>query len=169
MKRIVFIALLVLLPLSAVMAQSSPDDPAIIKAKEETAAVFDLARLFGYINTMEQEEKGLALTKGQMEKIYTIMATLKRTDRIEPDMANDMLISLEDSILTDDQLMYTDQLAIAKMEARSAGTGSGGGGGGGQITNYIAGGAFNPMSDPAKNIGKDFADLFEYIAKKLGK
>ncbi len=164
MKKIIGITLLVLLPLAVVMAQSSPDDPAIIKAKEETAVVFDIGRLFGYLNTMENEEKSLALTKDQLEEIYKIMTVLKRTDRVEPDIADSLLANLEDNILTPDQLMYTDQLAIAKMETRTAGTG-----GGGQITNYIAGGAFNPMKDPSKNIGKDFDVFFHYVTKKLGK
>ncbi|MCD6397066.1 MAG: hypothetical protein J7L71_05965 [Spirochaetaceae bacterium] len=167
MKKIILITLIVLLPLSAAIAQSSPDDPAIIKAKEETAVVFDLGRLFGYINTMEAEEKKLTLNNDQMEAIYKIMSTLKQTDRIEPDMADQMITDMENNILTVDQLMYTDQLAIAKMATRTAGSGSGGGGG--QITNYIAGGAFNPMTDPEKNIGKDFDILFNYLIKKLGK
>ena len=167
MKKIMVIMLLVLLPLSVVMAQSSPDDPAIIKAKEETAAVFDLGRLFGYMNTMVTEERSLTLTNDQMERIYKIMSVLKQTNRVEPDMANEMLTSIEDDILTPDQLMYTDQLAIAKMETRT--TGSGGGSGGGQITSYIAGGAFNPMQDPSKTIGKDFDPFFNYLSKKLEK
>ncbi len=167
MKKFILITLITLLALSAAIAQSSPDDPAIIKAKEETAVVFDLGRLFGYINTMETEEKSLSLDKNQMEAVYKIMVTLKQTDRIEPDMADSMITDIEDNILTVDQLMYTDQLAIAKMATRTAGSGSGGGGG--QITNYIAGGAFNPMTDPAKNIGKDFNTLFNYLVKKLGK
>ncbi len=167
MKKFILITLITLLALSAAIAQSSPDDPAIIKAKEETAVVFDLGRLFGYINIMETEEKSLSLDKNQMEAVYKIMVTLKQTDRIEPDMADSMITEMEDNILTVDQLMYTDQLAIEKMATRTAGSGTGGGGG--QITNYIAGGAFNPMTDPAKNIGKDFDTLFNYLVKKLGK
>ncbi len=150
---------------SSVMAQTSPDDPAIIKAKEETKAVFDLGRMFGYLRTMEKEKKSLALNKDQMEKIYKIMVTIKRTDRVEPSVAEQMLTNIEDTILTSDQLMYTDQLAIEKMNTRSTGTGKGGG----QITSYIAGGAFNPMKDPAKTIGRDFNSFFTYLTKKLNK
>ncbi len=168
MKKFIIITLLFLLPLTAAIAQSSPDDPEIVKAKKETAAVFDLGRLFGYLNTMETKEKKLALTSGQLEEIYKIMIVLKQTTRVEPDMAERMLASLEDTILTTDQLMYTDQLAIAKMETRAPKTGSGGSGGG-QLTNYIAGGAFNPMSDSSKNIGKDFSTFLTYVTKKLGK
>lgn len=167
MKKIIVIALLVLIPLGTVMAQSDPTDPAIVKAKEETAVVFDLGRMFGYLNTMVTEEKKLALSKDQMSELYGIMTTLLQTDRVEPETAEEMLVKIEDEILTPDQLMYTDQLAIEKMASRTPG--AGGGGGGGQITNYIAGGAFNPMKDPAKNIGKDFDTFFKYLKKKLGK
>ncbi len=167
MKKIIVIALLVLVPLGTVIAQTSPDDPALIKAKEETAVVFDLGRMFGYLNTMVSEEKKLALSDEQMTILYSIMETLLQKERVEPDTADEMLVRIEDEILTPDQLMYTDQLAIEKMESRTPGASEGSGGG--QITNYIAGGAFNPMKDPSKNIGKDFDTFFTYLVKKLGK
>ncbi len=167
MKKIIVIALLVLVPLGTVIAQTSPDDPALIKAKEETAVVFDLGRMFGYLNTMVSEEKKLALSDEQMTSLYSIMETLLHKERVEPDTADEMLVRIEDEILTPDQLMYTDQLAIEKLESRTPG--AGGGSGGGQITNYIAGGAFNPMKDPSKNMGKDFDTFFTYLVKELGK
>ncbi|RKX92008.1 MAG: hypothetical protein DRP59_06435 [Spirochaetes bacterium] len=167
MKKIIVIALLVLVPLGTVIAQTSPDDPALIKAKEETAVVFDLGRMFGYLNTMVSEEKKLALSDEQMTILYSIMETLLQKERVEPDTADEMLVRIEDEILTPDQLMYTDQLAIEKLESRTPG--AGGGSGGGQITNYIAGGAFNPMKDPSKNMGKDFDTFFTYLVKELGK
>ena len=129
--------------------------------------VFDLGRMFGYLNTMVSEEKKFALSDEQMTILYSIMETLLQKERVEPDTADEMLVRIEDEILTPDQLMYTDQLAIEKMESRTPG--AGGGSGGGQITNYIAGGAFNPMKDPSKNIGKDFDTFFTYLVKKLGK
>ncbi len=167
MKKTIVIALLVLVPLGTVIAQTSPDDPALIKAKEETAVVFDLGRMFGYLNTMVSEEKKLALSDEQMTSLYSIMETLLHKERVEPDTADEMLVRIEDEILTPDQLMYTDQLAIEKLESRTPG--AGGGSGGGQITNYIAGGAFNPMKDPSKNMGKDFDTFFTYLVKELGK
>jgi len=164
--------LLLVLPFASV-AQTSPDDPAIMEAKEKTAVVFDLGRFFGYLNTMEKETPELALSKSQLEQIYEIMAELNTIDRVEPDYAEKLLVGLEDDVLTPDQLMQVDQLAIAKAEARTtsatAGAGTGGGTGGGQITSYVAGGAFNPIKDPAKSIGQDFAAFFEYVAKKLSK
>lgn len=102
-----------------------------------------------------------------MTELYGIMTDLKQIDRVEPEAAEAMLIRIEDDILSPDQLMYVDQLAIERMETRTSG--AGGGTGGGQITTYVAGGAFNPMKDPSKNIGKDFDTFFKYLAKKLGK
>jgi hypothetical protein len=140
-----------------------------MEAKKETAVVFDLGRFFGYLNTMEKETPELALSRSQLEQIYKIMEELNRIDRVEPDYAEKLLVSLEDDVLTPDQLMQVDQLAIAKAEARTTSASAGGGTGGGQITSYVAGGAFNPIKDPAKTIGQDFAAFFEYVAKKLGK
>ena len=95
------------------------------------------------------------------------MAELNRIDRVEPDYAEKLLVGLEDDVLTPDQLMQVDQLAFAKAEARTTSASAGTGTGGGQITSYIAGEPFNPIKNPAKTIGKDFAEFFEYIAKKL--
>ena len=169
-KRTVFAAaiLLLVLPFAAV-AQTSPDDPAIMEAKKETAVVFDLGRFFGYLNTMEKETPELALSKSQLQQIYEIMTELNKLDRVEPDYAEKLLVGLEDDLLTPDQLMQVDQLAIAKAEARTtnASAGAGTGAGGGQISSYVAGGPFNPIKDPAKSIGQDFAAFLEYVAKKL--
>jgi len=165
MKKILIIMMIAILPVSGIAAQSSPDDPAVIKAKKETAAVFDLGRMFGYLNTMEKKEKKLSLNKEQMEELYRIMNRIRQADRMEPEAAEEMLTTIEDDILTPDQLMYTDQLAIERMNTRTPKTGSGGG----QITSYIAGGPFNPMKDPSKTIGKDFDAFYKYLSKKLGK
>jgi len=166
-KSIVLLVVLALMIPALAIAQTSPDDPEIQKAKEETAVVFDLGRLFGYLQTMEKEEKSLALNNSQLFEIYRIMDDLKNMERVEPKKADEMLTYLEDNVLTPDQLMYTDQLAIAREAERA--TKTPGSGGGGQITSYIAGGAFNPMADPSKTIGKDFASFLNYVAKKLGK
>ena len=166
-KTIVLLVVLVLMIPALAIAQTSPDDPEIQKAKEETAVVFDLGRLFGYLQTMEKDQKNLALNNSQLIEIYSIMKDLKTMERVEPKWADERLTQLEDNILTPDQLMYTDQLAIAREAEQE--TKTPGSGGGGQITSYIAGGAFNPMADPSKTIGKDFASFFDYVSKKLGK
>ncbi len=167
-KSIILLVVLVFIIPVLAMAQTSPDDPEIQKAKEETAVVFDLGRLFGYLQTMEKEAKDLALNENQLAEIYSIMKEIKSMERVEPEVADKLLTHLEDDVLTPDQLMYTDQLAIAREAERQTRT-PGSRGGGGQITSYIAGGPFNPMADPSKTMGKDFAAFFDYVSKKLGK
>lgn len=169
-KSIVFSLLMVLLLPVVVAAQTSPDDPAVQAAKEETVVVFDLGRFFGFLMTMEKETPKLALSQDQLQEVYRLMSELKAVQRVEPDQAEEMLIYLEDEVLSPDQLMEVDQLAIARMESRETQeTAQSTGTGGGQITSYIAGGPFNPMTDATKTIGKDFAAFFEYVSKKLGK
>jgi len=171
MKKIVVISLLalMLLPFLAA-AQTSPDDPAVLAAKEETVVVFDLGRFFGFLFTIEKESPKLALSQDQLEEVYESMGELKAMQRVEPDDAEEMLVYLEDEVLSPDQLMEVDQLAIARMESRETeATTQSTGTGGGQITSYVAGGPFNPMTDATKTIGKDFAAFFDYVSKKLGK
>ncbi len=169
--RILFaLAALTLTAPLAAFAQTSPDDPAVQAAKEKTAVVFDLGRIFGYLQALEQEKPDLALSQPQLEKVYGVMETIRTTKRMEPNQADGLLTRIEDEILTPNQLMEVDQIAIAKMNEReSSGMTQGSGGGGGQITSYIAGGPFNPMLDETKTIGKDFAAYFRSISKKLGK
>lgn len=164
------VSLLALLAPVGVTAQTSPDDPAVQAAKEKTAVVFDLGRMFGYLQTLEKEKPNLALSQAQLEKVYTVMETIRATKRMEPQLADELLTRVEDEILTPDQLTEVDQIAIAKMNEReSSGMTQGSGGGGGQITSYIAGGPFNPMLDETKTIGKDFTAYFRSVSKKLGK
>lgn len=160
---------LALLPLLAA-AQTSPDDPAVQAAKEETAVVFDLGRFFGYLQTMEKESPKLALSKSQLEAVYEAMNRIKTLKRVEPAEAEKTLRHLEEEVLNPDQLMAVDELAIAKMAARETQTTQpSDGSGGGQITSYVAGGPFNPMTDATKTIGKDFAAFYDYVKKKLGR
>ncbi|MCK5674005.1 MAG: hypothetical protein KAH95_11550 [Spirochaetales bacterium] len=173
MKKTMLILLMAMIPLM-VMAQSS--DPAIAKAKEETAVIFDLGRFFGFLNTMEEEAPELALSKEQMKEIYDILNKFLKLERIEVDDADESLLYMEEKLLTLDQLIYVDELAIAKMENRVSGSGAGGGSGssgtgsgGGQLAGYVAGGAFNPLIDPSKTIGKDVTAFYDYLKKKLNK
>ena len=166
MKKFIIVLMMFALPF-VLMAQS--DDPEIMKAKEETAVVFDLGRFFGYLSTMEEEAPELALSKDQMEELYDTLNRFLNIDRIEVDDADETLLYLEEELLTLDQLIYVDELAIERMENRVSGSGSGGGSGGGQLANYVAGGAFNPLKDPSKTIGKDVAAFYDYLKKKLGK
>lgn len=163
-------AVLAASPLFAAMAQTSPDDPAVQAAKEKTAAVFDLGRIFGYLQTMEEERPDLALSQAQLDAVYSVMETIRATKRMEPKLADELLTRIEEKVLTATQLTEVDQIAIAKMNEReSNGTTRRSGGGGGQITSYISGGPFNPMLDETKTIGKDFAAYFTSVSKRLGR
>ena len=173
MKKTMLILLMTMIPLMA-MAQST--DPAIMKAKEETAVIFDLGRFFGYLNTLEQEAPELALSREQMKELYETLNKYLNIDRIEVEDADKTLLYMEEELLKLDQLIYVDELAIAKMENRVSGSGAGGGGGstgsgsgGGQLAGYVAGGVFNPLKDPSKTIGKDVSAFFNYLKKKLNK
>ncbi|MDA3809131.1 MAG: hypothetical protein PF518_02260 [Spirochaetaceae bacterium] len=164
MKKIITV-LFILNAAFVLLAQS--DDPAIQKAKEETAVIFDLGRFFGYLHTMEQDAKELALTKNQMTEIYNTLTGLLKIERVEIADADETLLYLEEELLTLDQLIYVDELAMEKMNTRISGSGTGSGGG--QLANYVAGGAFNPLTDQSKTIGKDVSGFMEYLKKKLGK
>jgi hypothetical protein len=162
-------AILAWMPIAA-MAQTSPDDPAVVAAKAKAAVVFDLGRMFGYLQTMEKEMPQLSLSPKQLASVYDVMQSIAATKRMEPDMAETLLVRIEDDILTPEQLMATDELAIAKSSEREAGaTTNTPGSGGGQITSFIAGGAFNPMLDGTKTIGKDYDAFYRYVKGKLGK
>ncbi len=166
----VFAMTLALLALAALgaAAQTTPDDPAIAKAKEETQPVFDLARFFGYLKAMEENNPKLALSKAQLEEVYATMKRFQAMQRVEPSEAAKSLAYLEDKLLRPDQLMAVDQIAIEREQARTTQT-TQGSGDGGLITSYIAGGAFNPMTGTTRTIGKDFADYLAIVAKRLGK
>ncbi len=170
---LVIAALLALAPLSA-FAQTTPD-PATQKAREETAIVFDLGRVFGYLNLIEKDSKVPALSADQLKKLYDIAVELKNAKRIEPPRAKLLLGQIEDAILTPAQLMAVDKLAAAKESERTTVPGSGTGAnagsttGAGSLTTYIAGGDFNPLIDKTKTMGQDFFAFFEYLSKKLGK
>ena len=151
-------------------SQTTEPDPEIQKAKEETVAVYDLGRFFGYVATMEEENSKLLLSPNQVKIFYDIMAEIEGSERIEPDWALESLEYLELDVLTPDQLIAVDQLAIAREATRETGTGQGSGGtGSGPIVTYIAGGAFNPIVDESKSIGEGFYTLYRSLANRTGK
>ena len=159
------VAVLVLVPFGAF--SQSPDDPAIVAAKKETAIVYDLARFFGFLDTMEQENPKLALSKDQLAEVYAVMQKLKGMERVEPDAAEELLVHLEDDVLTPEQLMEVDQLIIAREQERSTQETGTGGGDGGLITSYIDGGAFNPMTNTGRKMGDDFLAYLESVRRRL--
>ena len=155
----------------APQAQETEPDPEVQKAKEETAVVYDLGRFFGYAATMEEENAKLALSRSQMESFYAVMSEIEKTTRIEPEWAEEKLEYLELDVLTPDQLLEVDQLALARESTRDSGGGTGQGGstGSGPIMTYVAGGAFNPMLDETKSLGQGYYELYRSIAKRLGR
>ncbi|MFH2115436.1 MAG: hypothetical protein ABIJ86_13105 [Spirochaetota bacterium] len=172
--RILVASLVMLLAVHALSAQTSPD-PAIQKARVETVAIFDLGRMFGYLNAMEKDPKVAALNSAQLTKLYDIMVELRGTKRMEIPRAKILLTTIEDAILTPALLMAVDKLAAAKEAERTsvpgsgAGAGSAASGGNSSLASYIAGGDFNPIIDPAKAMGQDFTAFYDYAAKKLGR
>lgn len=166
MKKII-VVLLMLNMVFALMAQS--DDPAIQVAKEETAVIFDLGRFFGFLHTMEDEAPELALTQIQMTELYKTLNRFLQMERIDVDDADETLLFLEEEILTLDQLIFVDGLAIERLETRVSSSGTGTGSGGGQLAGYVAGGPFNPLIDETKIIGQDVSAFMVYLKKKLGK
>ena len=151
-------------------AQSSAD-PAIAKAKEETASVYDLGRMFGYLNTMVKDGKTPSLSADQLKKLYDIMKEVELSKRVEPSRAKTLLTQIEDKVLTPAQLMAADKLAVAKAAERTSaqGTGPGATGGTSPLASYVAGGNFNPMLDKTRTMGKDFFAFLDYVSRKTGK
>jgi hypothetical protein len=170
--KVLVAALAMLLIVQALSAQTTPD-PAIQKAKEETVVIFDLGRMFGYLNAMEKDAKVPALNSTQLTKLYDIMVELRNTKRVEVARAQILLTTIEDDILTPAQLMAADKLAAAKESERTTVQGTGAGssatGGTSSMTSYVSGGDFNPIIDATKTMGKDFTAFYDYAAKKLGR
>jgi hypothetical protein len=179
MKKItIFVTLLIFSSLISGFSQGTEPDPGVQKAKEETVVVYDMGRFFGYVNTMITEDSGITLTPAQFETFFEIMQEIRNLERIEPNWADDTLDYLELDVLTVDQLMYVDEIALARIANREnqsgAGAGTGAGAtraesGAGPIQAYITGGAFNPIIDETKSIGEDFFELLNYISEELGK
>ena len=161
------IVLLVFLPFLAAAQQG---DPAIKQARAELEPVFALGRLFDYLATMEGQQPRLVLSRAQAAKIFDLMENIKAVRRFDAKTAVDMLSEIEDRILTPQQLQFTDQLALGasttpgqNRPGNSSGTGSG------PLASYVAGGPFNPMTEPNNKLGKDFASFSQLLSRKLGR
>jgi hypothetical protein len=150
-----------------VTAQTTPD-PAIAAAREETVVVYDLGRFFGYVQTMITENPDLELDSTQRRAVLAVMEEIRSATRIEPVWADEMLTHLELDVLTVQQLMEVDRLAIEWQNTRTGGTQTGSGSGStgsgsGPLSTYVAGGAFNPIVDESRSIGQGFAALYEEL------
>jgi len=167
MKKLVTILLLVAMAAGTLFAQMTPD-PALQETKAKLEVVYDLGRVFGYIHTMDKEQKKLALTVTQAKALVVIADKILSTKRMEPKPAEALLVEIEDKILTPAQLIFVDGLAIERAATSTsvAGTGAGATGGVSPVQSYISGGAFNPMLDATKTLGKDFKAAYDYLKTK---
>lgn len=167
MKKLITGFLLVAMATGTMFAQTTPD-PALQEAKAKLEVVYDLGRAFGFIHTMDMEQKKLVLSVSQTKALVAIADRILATKRMEPKTADGWLKEIEDSILTPAQLMFVDGLAIerASSTTSTSGTGAGSTGGTSPIQSYISGGAFNPMLDATKTIGKDFKAAYDYLKAK---
>ncbi len=167
MKKIIAAFALISLAVASLAAQTTPD-PAIQEAKEKLEVVYDLGRVFGYIHTMDKEQKKLVLTVAQAKALVVIGDKILAAKRIEPATAEAWLIEIEDKILNDGQLMFVDGLAIERASTAATGTGTGTGSTSGTspVQSYMSGGAFNPMLDATKTLGKDFKAAYDYLKLK---
>lgn len=142
-------------------------DPAVQAVREKLEVVYDLGRVFGYIHTMDKEQKKLSLTSTQVKSLLAIADKILKTVRFEPKDAESLLSEIEDRILRPDQLTYIDGLAIARAAEKTApGSGAGSTGGVSPVQSYMNGGPFNPMLDTTKKIGQDFKAAYEYLKGK---
>ncbi len=169
------IALALVVVATGFATAQSASDPAVQKAREETAVVFDLGRMFGFIQTMEEEDASLRLSPDQIRELYVIMTSIRQIERMEPDRADEWLAQIEDDILTVKQLMYVDQLYLGRSRTAQSGSGTGTGNGAGasaagessgSIATYVAGGKFNPILDTSKSMGQDFAAFYEELGSR---
>jgi len=169
MKSAIAATLLLTLSIGFAAAQTTPD-PALQEAKKKLEVVYDLGRVYGFIQTMDKEQKKLALSPAQAKSLLVIADKILEAKRIEPKTADAWLGEIEDKILRPDQLMFVDGLAMARSSSSTAGTGTGTGagatGGTSPIQSYISGGPFNPMLDTTKTLGKDFKTAYDYFKVK---
>jgi hypothetical protein len=165
MRKLLVGILLIALSGGFLAAQTTPD-PAVQEAKAKLEVVYDLGRIFGFIHTMDKEQKKLALTLPQTKALVAIADKVLATKRMEPKTADAWLTEIEDKILKADQLMFVDELAIERASSSTSGTGAGSTGGTSPVQSYITGGPFNPMLDATKTLGKDFKAAYDYLKAK---
>ncbi len=168
-KLFMMIAAAVLLS-GAAFAQTSTQDPAVQAARAKLEVVYDLGRIFGYIQTMDREQKKLALAPAQVKALTATADRILKTPRLEPREAETMLKEIEDKILRPDQLVFVDGLAIARQAERAAsstaGSGASAAGGTSPVASYMSGGPFNPMTDTTRKVGQDFKAAVDYLKGK---
>jgi hypothetical protein len=170
------LALMLLLTVPMVIhGQEHANDPAFQKAREETAVITELGRLFGFLLRMDREETSLKISHSQAGELSLIAEEIERTDRFTPKRATAMMVLIEDNILTPAQLIYTDRLFMNRDSSRTgSGSGSGSNPGssgnpaGGAMAAFIAGGPYNPLRDASRQQGQDFQEFRALVRKRAG-
>lgn len=167
MRKVLLMIAAAAIAAGTAFGQMTPD-PAVQEMRAKLEVVYDLGRIFGYIQTMDKEQKKLALTSDQAKALAAMGNKILKIPRFEPKEAEAMLVEIEEKILKPDQLMYVDGLAIARASERpaTAGTGAGSAGGTSPVQSYMNGGPFNPMQDTTKKIGQDFKAAVDYFRAK---
>jgi len=165
MKKMILISASIFWVAMTTFAQTT-QDPAVQAMREKLEVVYDLGRVFGYIHTMDKEQKKLALNSSQVKALLVISDKILKTTRFEPKEAETLLKEIEDKILRPDQLTFVDSLAIAQASQRTPGSGTGSTGGVSPVQSYMNGGPFNPMLDTTRKIGQDFKAAYDYLKSK---
>ncbi len=152
--------------------------------RAELEVVSELGRLLGFILRMQHEQDSLALSGDQLRSLWQLSEEIGRSERLTPARAEQMMIRIEDEILSPQQLMYTDQQFLNREETRVPGSGpsargaagssgsagspaagspGGDGSSSGTIATYAAGGPYNPLLDTSRQLGQDFEALRELL------
>ncbi len=159
---------------ASVTAQQASQAEQMRELREELAVITDLGLLLGFILRMDQEEPDLALRSSQVSQLRSITDEIAATERLEPQTARKMLDTIEEEVLTPEQLLHTDKLFITREETRVPGSGSSGGStvspaqddgssAGGSAAAYAAGEPYNPLTDHSRQVGETFRKLRERL------
>lgn len=173
-------ALLLLAAAAAAPAQEQSASAQMQALRAELEVVSELGRLLGFILRMQNEAESLALNGDQLRSLWQLTEEIRRSERLTPERAEQMILRIEDEILEPRQLMYTDQQFLNREETRVPGSGpsargapgssgsagspaagspGGDGSSSGTIATYAAGGPYNPLLDTSRQLGQDFEAL----------
>ena len=173
-----------LIPAVPAFSQGHGSGQDMQKAREETLVVTEIGRLFSFLVRMDREEEKLKLSRKQAEELYRVAEEIKGYVRFEPSRAEEILVHIEDSILTPAQLLYTDMLFAERDASRIPGSrpagaqspgaagsnsGEGSSSGGGVLSSYLSGGPYNPLLEGARQQGSDFHEFLELVRERSGR
>jgi hypothetical protein len=157
-----FLALLALAG-SGYAETDEPEDASLIRAaREQTQVVFDLGRYLGAIVEMEAKGAKLALTQAQAKQILPILAELKASKRVTPEVAGKTLGKVQ-AILSPEQRKAV--LPLAQQEGQGE-TGGGNGANRELFLSWSKGGPFNPFLSAKSATGQSFAALLASMERR---